>query len=66
VKLADFGISGQLSRTLQKEHFVRKPYWMSPELIKQSGYNHAADIWSLEITAIKPAKGEPHTQSFTP
>jgi Protein kinase domain len=67
VKLADFGVSAELSNTLNKRKTViGSPYWMAPEVIRESHYDGRADVWSLGITVIELAEGAPPHANLHP
>jgi len=58
VKIADFGVSGQLAHTLsQAVTWVGTVTYMSPERISGRSYSYDSDIWSLGLTLVELALG---------
>ncbi|GJV02022.1 mitogen-activated protein kinase kinase kinase YODA-like protein [Tanacetum coccineum] len=60
VKLADFGMAKHITGQTCPLSFKGSPYWMAPEIIKNSsGSNLAVDIWSLGCTVLEMATTKP-------
>eukprot|EP00826_Nyctotherus_ovalis_P065013 TRINITY_DN9546_c0_g1_i1.p1 TRINITY_DN9546_c0_g1~~TRINITY_DN9546_c0_g1_i1.p1 ORF type:complete len:303 (+),score=50.86 TRINITY_DN9546_c0_g1_i1:583-1491(+) len=63
-KLADFGGAKKIYNKAASENGLHSslkgtPYWMAPEVIKQTGHGRQADIWSFGCTVIEMATGNP-------
>ncbi|KAK6137405.1 hypothetical protein DH2020_028828 [Rehmannia glutinosa] len=60
VKLADFGMAKHITGHSCPLSFKGSPYWMAPEVIKNSsGCKLAVDIWSLGCTVLEMATTKP-------
>ncbi|NXE03062.1 PAK3 kinase, partial [Chaetorhynchus papuensis] len=62
VKLADFGLSAQLTpEQNQRSSVIGTTWWMAPEVVTGQPYGPKVDIWSLGIVGIEMAEREvPH------
>lgn len=72
VKLIDFGVSSNLFATMERRNTsVGTPYWMAPEVIAceqqfDQSYDSRCDVWSIGITAIELAEGNPPLSDIHP
>ncbi|XP_050729022.1 myosin-IIIb-like isoform X4 [Eriocheir sinensis] len=72
IKLVDFGVSSHLASSWGRRNTsVGTPYWMAPEVIaceQQLDYSYdvRCDVWSLGITALELADGEPPLSDIHP
>ncbi|XP_048148341.1 serine/threonine-protein kinase PAK 3-like [Corvus hawaiiensis] len=62
VKLADFGLSAQLTAEQnQRSSVVGTSWWMAPEVVTGQPYGPKVDIWSLGMVGIEMVEREvPH------
>ncbi|XP_072778956.1 serine/threonine-protein kinase PAK 3-like [Taeniopygia guttata] len=67
VKLADFGISVELSPEKKRPSSVAgTPWWMAPEVVTRQPYGSKVDIWSFGIVGIEMVEREVPYRSRSP
>jgi serine/threonine protein kinase len=70
-KLSDFGCSkkvlGICTTSMEESMKVMQGSvpWMAPEIVKQTGAEYSADIWSIGATIIEMSTGKPPWAEFT-
>jgi len=57
LKLSDFGISKKLEQDNFTQTAVGTPYYLSPEIITNTPYDHKSDIWMFGCTLYELAMG---------
>ena len=65
-KLGDFGVGVQLMDEKYRKSKKGSPYWMSPQVASNLKYDFKTDIWSLGITCVELAEGEPPFSNLEP
>jgi len=59
LKIADFGVSFEQKGMTKANQAIGTSLFMAPEVLSGDPYDNSADVWSLGITAIELAEGEP-------
>eukprot|EP00471_Norrisiella_sphaerica_P009267 CAMPEP_0184498358 /NCGR_PEP_ID=MMETSP0113_2-20130426/38731_1 /TAXON_ID=91329 /ORGANISM="Norrisiella sphaerica, Strain BC52" /LENGTH=638 /DNA_ID=CAMNT_0026885825 /DNA_START=74 /DNA_END=1990 /DNA_ORIENTATION=- len=66
-KVSDFGAARSLRQIRYSDgppSLRGTPYWMAPEVIKQTGHGRQADIWSVGCTVLEMLTGKPPWSKF--
>eukprot|EP00755_Sulcionema_specki_P000655 Sspe_Gene.25573::Locus_10313_Transcript_1_1_Confidence_1.000_Length_2614::g.25573::m.25573/K20606/ANP1; mitogen-activated protein kinase kinase kinase ANP1 len=71
IKLADFGNARQLTNLDDGPGTIPRtlsgsPYWMAPEVIRQTGHGKPADVWSVGATVVEMVTGKPPCSRLDP
>lgn len=68
IKLIDFGCAKRLCLNINSLNNSNKallksmrgtPYWMAPEVVRETGYGTKSDIWSIGCTVFEMATRKP-------
>ena len=66
-KIGDFGVGVKLIDGINGRKSKKgSPYWMSPQVVRNSLYDCKTDIWSLGITCMELINGEPPNSDIKP